>query len=161
MKKTHVFLASACCAFALGVASADAVYMCGGTYTNKPTKGCSRVSLKPISVIGSPSYTRSAPASRGAAGVKNTNLTRSSGGKASAQTAGRYPTETPAENTNRMQGRLTILQAELTAEKKALAQAQTNLNSAKGSPNQQALQSQVIDRQKNIEAIEREIARAR
>ena len=161
MKKSHLISYALCALFSFSVASAQSVYMCGGTFTNKPGKGCSRVALKPISVIGSdnPSYSGGSSSS-----VKP--VSRSGGGgsksKTGVQTAGgKYPTETATENTARNNGRLGILQSELENERKALAQTKASLSSAKAGAEKQSLQNAVIDRQKNIEAIEKEIARAK
>ena len=160
MKKNHLISYTLCALFSFSVASAQSVYMCGGTFTNKPGKGCSRVALKPISVIGS----ESPYAGSGSSSIKTTS--RGGGGSSKPKpgvqnTSGRYPTETQTENNSRTQGRLAILQSELENERKALSQAKASLGSAKAGAEKQSLQNAVIDRQKNIEAIEKEIARAR
>ncbi len=160
MKKNHLISYALCALFSFSVASAQSVYMCGGTFTNKPGKGCSRVSLKPISVIGSdnPSYSGGSsspvkPVSRGGSGNKSKPGVQTAGGK--------YPTETATENASRTNGRQAILQSELENERKALAQAKSSLSAAKAGAEKQSLQNAVIDRQKNIEAIEKEIARTK
>jgi hypothetical protein len=158
MKKSHLISYTLCALFSFSVASAQSVYMCGGTFTNKPGKGCSRVALKPISVIGS----ESPYAGSGSSSVKTTSRGGGSKPKPGVQnTSGRYPTETQTENSSRTQGRLAILQSELENERKALSQAKASLSSAKAGAEKQSLQNAVIDRQKNIEAIEKEIARAK
>ena len=159
MKKANLLVLLLGSAFLASTAFAQAIYNCGGTFTNKPTKGCSRMKLKDnISIIGSdtpvyysggggsskPSGGASKPR---AAGVQNTSRT--------------YPTETVAENTTRNQGRLGILQTELAGETTALSKAQAALNAGKNSPNRQNLQNTVVDHQKNIEAIQKEIARTK
>ncbi len=160
MKKSHLISYALCALFSFSVASAQSVYMCGGTFTNKPGKGCSRVALKPISVIGS----ENPYAGSGSSSIKTAS--RSGGGSSKSKpgvqnTSGKYPTETPTENASRTNGRLAILQGELENERKALTQAKASLNAAKAGAEKQSLQNAVIDRQKNIEAIEKEIARAK
>ncbi|WP_434778346.1 DUF4124 domain-containing protein [Neisseria sp. Ec49-e6-T10] len=123
------------------------------TFTNKPGNGCKAVNLGPISVIGtekSPSRT-----------TKNANNTANNN----------YPKESAAENATRNQGRRQILEAELANEQKALADAQKALtegqavrngnekNYAKYQERVQQLQNAVSDRQKNIDAIQKEISR--
>lgn len=145
------------------VAAAE-IYNCGGVFTNKPGKGCSRMKLKDnLSIIGtsggSVSSSSSGTSSRG-----NASPLSNKSNKSTVQNASRrnYPTESKVENVARSNGRLTILLEEEKREKAALQQAQTALNAAgKNSPNRQNLQNSVIDRQKNIEAIQKEIARAK
>ena len=113
--------------------------MCGGTFANKPGKGCSRVTLEPISVIGS-----------------DTDEPGSTAESDLQYTVNKYPAETANEKTQYI--RLTT-NCDFT-KPKFMAQPIidfTNLTDAE----KQTLQNAIIDRQKNIEAIEKEIARTR
>ncbi|WP_434778345.1 hypothetical protein [Neisseria sp. Ec49-e6-T10] len=156
MKKfvfTGIFLA-----FSTSAVVAAPIYRCMTstevTFTNKPTSGCQKVDLGPISVIGTKKFNNSNTATRTA---KKRNTTTPKTAKNTA-----YPTESAAENSSRNQGRRQILEAELANERNALSKAQQALSAQNGSktPDQvKQLQNAVTDRQKNVEAIQKELSR--
>ena len=123
--------------FSFSMASAQTVYMRGGTFANKTGKGFSRVALKPINKI------------------KGNNSSYSD--KSGLQNAdNKYPTETANEKTQYV-----ILTTNCGGNKpKPMAQSTINLTNLTDAE-KQALQNTIIDRQRNIKAIEKEIARTR
>ena len=120
------------------------------TFTNVPIKGAQPIRLAPLS-----SY----PAAK------------NKGGNASnAKPAASYPSVESGEQRQRDAGRRKILEQELTNEQKALADAQKALADGKATRNGdetrnyqkyldrvQKLQDAVTDREKNIDALKREL----
>lgn len=123
-------------------------------YTSKPKGNCAIASLPPIG-----SYSNSRPSYRNSTSATVRSRPRPANRVATAY-SGPQPTVNivprGSDNTRRA-----ILQQELTNERNALAQAQQALNrsrTGKGG-NITELQSAVLDRQQNIQAIQRELGR--
>lgn len=155
-------------------AQASKIYTCesGGktVYTTRPQGNCHSADLPPIGKYSSsrydapqPAVSQSEPKAAKAVKPKNTAKTKT-------PVAPIRPTETentaaapkaPANNSRR-----SILEAELSNERKALNEAQKSLaqaRAAKGGTidHQQVknLESSVMDRQQNIQALQRELSR--
>ena len=159
------------------------VYSCGpGCYTSKPSKGYGKADLGQkigsYTSIPAPHITSTSPATAAAKQPVQTAQT--------AQTAAqRVPSvspsarsvavsapariNTPAISTAKLSGRRTILEQELNNERTALAMAQKALaegravNSGQSDTvhqlNVRKLESAVLDRQQNIQALQRELGR--
>ncbi|HEZ3906278.1 TPA: hypothetical protein WJG34_000187 [Neisseria meningitidis] len=154
-------------------ANAAKIYTCtinGETvYTTKPSKSCHSTDLPPIGNYSSeryippqtpepaPSPSNGGQAVKYKAPVKTVSKTVSKPAKSNTPP----PQQAPSNNSRR-----SILEAELSNERKALTEAQKMLSQARlakgGNINHQeinALQSNVLDRQQNIQALQRELGR--
>ncbi|MEF1224199.1 hypothetical protein QWU58_01500 [Neisseria gonorrhoeae] len=149
-------------------ANAAKIYTCtinGETvYTTKPSKSCHSTDLPPIGNYSSERYIlpqtpEPAPSpSKGGQAVKYKAPVKTVSKPAKSNTP---PQQAPVNNSRR-----SILEAELSNERKALTEAQKMLSQARlakgGNINHQkinALQSNVLDRQQNIQALQRELGR--
>ncbi|QED91970.1 hypothetical protein [Eikenella exigua] len=149
--------------FALSCLSAAAgpVYSCGnGSYSSKPGPGCQRADLP---TIGRYSAARPRPTPAPvAAGSQQAAVYRAPAPQPVAAAA-------PSGRTN--SGRRMILEQELANERRALATAQRALTESRTMPKGDgaayqahqarvsSLQSDVLDRQQNIQALQRELSR--
>ena len=142
------------------LAHAGKIYTCTAngrvTYTTKPSGNCHSADLPPIGRYSSLRYDAPQARSEPAAPAPAKNRTA----KAAAPVV---PAAPKAAGSN---GRRAILQQELANERQALSSDQQALTSARtaqgGSVNQQLvhrLQGSVLDRQQNIQALQRELAR--
>ncbi|MBH2502557.1 hypothetical protein I7P99_02510 [Neisseria meningitidis] len=154
-------------------ANAAKIYTCtinGETvYTTKPSKSCHSTDLPPIGNYSSERYIppqtpepSPSPSNNGSAvkyktPVKTVSKTVSKPAKSNTPP----PQQAPVNNSRRA-----ILEAELSNERKALSEVQKMLSQARlaagGNINHQeinALQSNVLDRQQNIQALQRELGR--
>ncbi|HGO9109453.1 TPA: hypothetical protein ACLBGZ_000144 [Neisseria meningitidis] len=150
-------------------ANATKIYTCtinGETvYTTKPSKSCHSTDLPPIGNYSSERYIPpqtpepvSSP-SNGGQVVKYKAPVKTVSKPAKSNTP--PPQQAPVNNSRR-----SILETELSNERKALVEAQKMLSQARlakgGNINHQeinALQSNVLDRQQNIQALQRELGR--
>ena len=151
--------------FALSCLSAAAgpVYSCGnGSYSSKPGPGCQRADLPTIGRY-SAARPRPAPApQRAAVGSQQAAVYHAPAPQPVAAAA-------PSSRTN--SGRRMILEQELANERRALATAQRALTESRTMPKGDgaayqahqarvsSLQSDVLDRQQNIQALQRELSR--
>ncbi|MDO5639073.1 MAG: hypothetical protein Q4G28_04320 [Neisseria sp.] len=176
MKKLSVVLA-AVWMLAAQQSFAAKIYTCvvnGETvYTSKPSGNCRSADLPPIGRYSSARYDAPQPAvaqpPRAAAQSQSSAPARSGGTSRNSvrpQAAAPAAVATPPRNANTGSGRRTILEQELANERKALAADQQALASARaaknGAVNQQLvsqLQGSVLDRQQNIQALQRELGR--
>ncbi|MDK4533565.1 hypothetical protein QGZ99_00540 [Kingella kingae] len=173
MKKVLILLMTLS---AIPFASAE-VYSCGpGCYTSSPSKGIGRASLghrigsytsepAPRITISAEEKTDQQPV------AKAQTVTRRAATASPARSVPAVAVQQPAAprmNAARAGGRRTILEQELTNERNALAAAQQALASGRAvsgqaDANHQArvrqLESAVLDRQQNIQALQRELAR--
>ncbi|MCS4532943.1 hypothetical protein [Neisseria montereyensis] len=140
-------------------------------YTSRNAGNCTTADLPPIGNYSSSrydepqNYTRKAaqePKKQQVAKARKPKVRRATAApvKFSPPSGSSMP-KTPSRNSRR-----SILEQELANERKALAQAQQSLSSARtaknGSINQQQiaqLQGNVLDRQQNIQALQRELGR--
>ena len=165
--------------FALSCLSAAAgpVYSCGnGSYSSKPGPGCQRADLPtigrysaarprpaPAPVAAAPAPVAAAPApQRTAVGSQQAAVYH-------APTSQPVAAAAPSSRTN--SGRRMILEQELANERRALATAQRALTESRTMPKGDgaayqahqarvsSLQSDVLDRQQNIQALQRELSR--
>lgn len=126
------------------------------TFTNVPIRGAQPIRLNPLS-----SY----PSQH-----KNSGNSSGGGGAAPAKPSSSFPSVDPGTQKQRDSGRRKILEQELANEQKALADAQKALTDGKATRNGdetrnyqkyldrvQKLQDEVTDRQKNVEALRREL----
>ncbi len=159
--------------FALTCLSAAAapVYNCGnGSYSNKPGPGCQRADLP---AIGRYTAARPRPAPQPTIAAAAPAQPRASAGSQQPAVY-RAPAPTPvaaAPSGRTNSGRRLILEQELANERRALADAQKALTESRTLPKgdgaayaaHQArvsnLQSDVLDRQQNIQALQRELSR--
>lgn len=143
----------------IGQSAVAKVYTCleNGevVYTSKPKGNCAVANLPAIG-----SYSDSRPSYRNSSASAAIRSRPRSATKVATAYSGLQPTVNivpkGSDNTRRA-----ILQQELTNERNALAQAQQALNrsrTGKGG-NITELQSAVLDRQQNIQAIQRELSR--
>ncbi|WP_118777674.1 hypothetical protein [Neisseria lactamica] len=150
-------------------ANAAKIYTCtinGETvYTTKPSKSCHSTDLPPIGNYSSERYIppqtsepAPSPSNNGSA-VKYKTPVKTVSKPAKSNTP--QPQQAPVNNSRRA-----ILEAELSNERKALSEAQKMLSQARlakgGNINHQeinTLQSNVLDRQQNIQALQRELGR--
>ncbi|MDO4693138.1 MAG: hypothetical protein Q4A62_00710 [Eikenella sp.] len=166
--KTSVLLALG---VLLSLPAAAAVYECGdGRYSNKPGPGCRSADLPKIGSYSSerPRPARQPPAEtatqRAAAPVRTPAAQRA------AYQAPAAPVLAPPTTRNNS-GRRMILEQELANERRALADAQKALTESRTLPRGNgaayaahqarinSLQSDVLDRQQNIQALQRELSR--
>ncbi|EGY52092.1 hypothetical protein [Neisseria shayeganii] len=171
--KTSVLLAL--CVL-LSLPATAAVYECGdGRYSNKPGPGCRSADLPKIGSYSSErprpvrqpqAETAAAPApQRAAAPVR----TPAASQRAAYQAPAAPVVAPPTTRTN--SGRRMILEQELANERRALADAQKALTESRTLPRGNgaayaahqarinSLQSDVLDRQQNIQALQRELSR--
>lgn len=163
-------------------AEASKIYTCeiNGTvvYTSRPSGGCHAPDLPPIGRYSSARYDApevvTAPTSQPKAAKAATNTKRSSNRtmstKAKAPVAPIRPTTpsvaAPAPKPAASNSRRAILETELSNERKALSEAQKSLAQARavkgGTIDRQQiknLEGSVLDRQQNIQALQRELGR--
>lgn len=155
-------------------ATAGPVYSCGnGSYSSKPSPDCRRADLPTIGrYTSAPRPRQTAQPSTAAAPVRSTvrptNNQQTAVYRAPAVSA--PVAATPSGRTN--SGRRMILEQELANERRALADAQKALTESRTLPNKSdgaaytahqarvsSLQSDVLDRQQNIQALQRELSR--
>lgn len=154
--------------FALSCLSAAAgpVYSCGnGSYSSKPGPGCHRADLP---TIGRYSATRPRPTP---APVPQRTASASSQQAAVYRAPAPQPVAAAASSSRTNSGRRMILEQELANERRALATAQRALTESRTMPKGDgaayqahqarvsSLQSDVLDRQQNIQALQRELSR--
>lgn len=165
-------------------AQAGTIYECNGIYTDKPSSECRSHGQTNLPSIGT--YTSAKPkpvyrtdtqpatsATPSARPAKKTSSKPLPVRQPSLQQAYKAPQPAGSAayiaqtgNAKPSNSRRTILEQELSNERKALAQAQADLIRARtlknGSANPQqisSLQSHVLDRQQNIQALQRELGR--
>ncbi|OQS39223.1 DUF4124 domain-containing protein [Chromobacterium haemolyticum] len=127
------------------------------TFTNVPIRGAQAIRLNPLSSYPSQHKKNNVPGN-------------SSGGNGDAKPAGSYPSVDPGTQKQRDNGRRKILEQELANEQKTLSEAEKALADGKATRNGdetrnyqkylnrvQKLQDEVTDRQKNVEALRREL----
>ncbi|OAM36856.1 hypothetical protein A7P98_02625 [Eikenella sp. NML080894] len=154
--------------FALSCLSAAAgpVYSCGnGSYSSKPGPGCHRADLP---TIGRYSAARPRPTP---APVPQRTASASSQQAAVYRAPAPQPVAAAASSSRTNSGRRMILEQELANERRALATAQRALTESRTMPKGDgaayqahqarvsSLQSDVLDRQQNIQALQRELSR--
>lgn len=163
-----------CAAFSLQAAAA--IYECGdGRYSNKPGPGCRNADLPKIG-----SYSNSRPpverapvaeaesrSQRAAAPVRTPTAAQ----RAAYQAPPAAPVVAPQPSSRSNSGRRMILEQELANERNALSAAQKALTESRTLPRGSgaayaayqarinSLQSDVLDRQQNIQALQRELSR--
>ena len=151
------------------LAHAGKIYTCTAngrvTYTTKPSGNCHSADLPPIGRYSSLRYDAPQARSEPAAPAPAKNRTAKAAAPRNVQTAA-APVVPAAPKAAGSNGRRAILQQELANERQALSSDQQALTSARtaqgGSVNQQLvhrLQGSVLDRQQNIQALQRELAR--
>ena len=151
------------------LAHAGKIYTCTAngrvTYTTKPSGNCHSADLPPIGRYSSLRYDAPQARSEPAAPAPAKNRTAKAAAPRNVQTAA-APVVPAAPKAAGSNGRRAILQQELANERQALSSDQQALTSARtaqgGSVNQQLvhrLQGSVLDRQQNIHALQRELAR--
>lgn len=151
------------------LAHAGKIYTCTAngrvTYTTKPSGNCHNADLPPIGRYSSLRYDAPQARSEPAAPAPAKNRTAKAAAPRNVQTAA-APVVPAAPKAASSNGRRAILQQELANERQALSSDQQALTSARtaqgGSVNQQLvhrLQGSVLDRQQNIQALQRELAR--
>ena len=135
------------------------------TYTTKPSGNCHGADLPPIGRYSSLRYDAPQARSEPAAPAPAKSRTAKATAPRNVQTAA-APVVPAAPKAASSNGRRAILQQELANERQALSsdqQARTSARTAQGgSVNQQLvhrLQGSVLDRQQNIQALQRELAR--
>ena len=135
------------------------------THTTKPSGNCHSADLPPIGRYSSLRYDAPQARSEPAAPAPAKNRTAKAAAPRNVQTAA-APVVPAAPKAAGSNGRRAILQQELANERQALSSDQQALTSARtaqgGSVNQQLvhrLQGSVLDRQQNIQALQRELAR--
>ncbi|WP_167738601.1 hypothetical protein [Eikenella exigua] len=154
--------------FALSCLSAAAgpVYSCGnGSYSSKPGPGCHRADLP---TIGRYSAARPRPTP---APIPQRTASASSQQAAVYRAPAPQPVAAAASSSRTNSGRRMILEQELANERRALATAQRALTESRTMPKGDgaayqahqarvsSLQSDVLDRQQNIQALQRELSR--
>ena len=149
-------------------AAAGPVYSCGnGSYSSKPGPGCQRADLP---TIGRYSAARPRPAPAPVAAAPAPQRAAVGSQQAAVYHApAPQPVAAPSSRTN--SGRRMILEQELANERRALATAQRALTESRTMPKGDgaayqahqarvsSLQSDVLDRQQNIQALQRELSR--
>ena len=151
------------------LAHAGKIYTCTAngrvTYTTKPSGNCHSADLPPIGRYSSLRYDAPQARSEPAAPAPAKNRTAKAAAPRNVQTAA-APVVPAAPKAAGSNGRRAILQQELANERQALSSDQQALTSARtaqgGSVNQllvHRLQGSVLDRQQNIQALQRELAR--
>lgn len=174
MKKMFTLAAAAILAAFSQAGHAAKIYTCvvnGETvYTSKPSGNCRSADLPPIGRYSSARYDAPQPAAapRASAPKSSTPARRAAGSNTRARQQAAAPAvAAPApRQANTGSGRRAILEQELANERKALASAQQSLSNARsakgGAINQELvsqLQGSVLDRQQNIQALQRELGR--
>ena len=166
--------------FALSCLSAAAgpVYSCGnGSYSSKPGPGCQRADLPTIGRYSAarprpaPAPVAAAPApQRAAVGSQQAAVYHAPAPQPVAAPAPQ-PVAAAAPSSRTNSGRRMILEQELANERRALATAQRALTESRTMPKGDgaayqahqarvsSLQSDVLDRQQNIQALQRELSR--
>ncbi|WP_234395916.1 hypothetical protein [Neisseria wadsworthii] len=164
---------------------AGPIYECNGVYTDKPSPECRSRGKADLPAIGN--YTSAAPklvysaptapvanqlsaqqvkrtVAKAQLPVRQPNIQQAAYKAPQAMNTPAVVSTSPKPGGN--SGRRSILEQELHNERKALAQAQADLIRARavknGTINQQqisSLQSHVLDRQQNIQALQRELGR--
>lgn len=175
MKRISTLLVTVACVAASQPSQAAKIYTCvvnGETvYTSRPAGNCHSADLPPIGRYSSARYDAPQPATqpratapKSSAASKSVSVNRSNG-RPQVAMAAPTPTE-PPRNAKTGSGRRAILEQELANERKALAGEQQALSAARaakgGTVNQQLvsqLQGSVLDRQQNIQALQRELGR--
>ncbi|WP_107928251.1 hypothetical protein [Neisseria animaloris] len=166
---TFILLSAA----SIQTAYASKIYTCviNGevTYTSRPSGNCNRADLPAIGRYSNSRYNepqparveRESPQESRKAYVKSKLTKPSQQATAPTQPAPTYAPKLSANNSRR-----SILEQELNNERKALSDAQQSLADARaaqnGTINQQLisqLQGNVLDRQQNIQALQRELGR--
>lgn len=158
--------------FALSCLSAAAgpVYSCGnGSYSSKPGPGCQRADLP---TIGRYSAARPRPATAPVAAAPAPQRAAVGNQQAAVYHApAPQPVAAAAPSSRTNSGRRMILEQELANERRALATAQRALTESRTMPKGDgaayqahqarvsSLQSDVLDRQQNIQALQRELSR--
>ena len=151
------------------LAHAGKIYTCTAngrvTYTTKPSGNGHSADLPPIGRYSSLRYDAPQARSEPAAPAPAKNRTAKAAAPRNVQTAA-APVVPAAPKAASSNGRRAILQQELANERQALSSDQQALTSARtaqgGSVKQQLvhrLQGSVLDRQQNIQALQRELAR--
>ena len=151
------------------LAHAGKIYTCTAngrvTYTTKPSGNCHGADLPPIGRYSSLRYDAPQARSEPAAPAPAKSRTAKATAPRNVQTAA-APVVPAAPKAAGSNGRRAILQQELANERQALSSDQQALTSARtaqgGSVNQHLvhrLQGSVLDRQQNIQALQRELAR--
>ena len=148
------------------------VYSCGpGCYTSKPSKGYGKADLgqKIGSYTSIPAPTAAAKQTVQTAQTAAQRVPSVSPSARSVAVSAPARINTPAISTAKLSGRRTILEQELNNERTALAMAQKALaegravNSGQSDTvhqlNVRKLESAVLDRQQNIQALQRELGR--
>lgn len=168
MKQTALILAL----LTLTTTATAAVYDCGnGRYSSKPAAGCQPADLPRIG-----SYTSARPSTP--VRIASTEAPRATPATSAQRTAYRapaaaaLPTPTPSSNPRSSNGRRMILEQELANERRALEAAQKALTEGRTLPRSNdnasyaahqarisSLQSDVLDRQQNVQALQRELSR--
>lgn len=162
--------------FAAGVQTASAkIYTCTVNgevvYTSRHTGNCQSADLPPIGRYSSSRYDEPQPhisTPRPEQAVKRAAIKSAAKPNQAAAVPAKYtpPPAAPAPKLAGSNSRRSILEQELANERKALSEAQQSLASARtakgGSIDQQQitqLQGHVLDRQQNIQALQRELGR--
>ena len=169
MKTLLILSALAICLLPVQPAHAGKIYTCTAngrvTYTTKPSGNCHSADLPPIGRYSSLRYDAPQARSEPAAPAPAKSRTAKAAAPRNVQTAA-APVVPAAPKAAGSNGRRAILQQELANERQALSSDQQALTSARtaqgGSVNQQLvhrLQGSVLDRQQNIQALQRELAR--
>ena len=169
MKTLLILSALAICLLPVQPAHAGKIYTCTAngrvTYTTKPSGNCHSADLPPIGRYSSLRYDAPQARSEPAAPAPAKSRTAKAAAPRNVQTAA-APVVPAAPKAASSNGRRAILQQELANERQALSSDQQALTSARtaqgGSVNQQLvhrLQGSVLDRQQNIQALQRELAR--
>ena len=152
-------------------AAAGPVYSCGnGSYSSKPGPGCQRADLP---TIGRYSAARPRPAPAPVAAAPAPQRAAAAGSQQAAvyHAPAPQPVAAAAPSGRTNSGRRMILEQELANERRALATAQRALTESRTMPKGDgaayqahqarvsSLQSDVLDRQQNIQALQRELSR--
>lgn len=156
----------------LSLPAAAAVYECGnGHYSNKPGPGCRSADLPKIGSYSSerPRPARQVQTAPGPQRATAPVRTPAAPQRAAYQAPAAPVVAPPTTHTN--SGRRLILEQELANERRALADAQKALTESRTLPRGNgatyaahqarinSLQSDVLDRQQNIQALQRELSR--
>lgn len=166
--KTNLLISFILFSFSIGIANAGEIYSCGpGCYTSSPKKGYGKADIgKKIGryTAVTPSHRTSEVANSSNSVAKKTNNTVYQANKSSKpkiQNTAYTPAPTALSNAQ-TSSRRAILEQELNNERIALSQAQKALADGRISrdANQiRRLESAVLDRQQNIQALQRELGR--
>ena len=147
-------------------AAAGPVYSCGnGSYSSKPGPGCQRADLPTIGRY-SAARPRPAPAPAPVAAAPAPQRAAAVGGQQAAvyHAPAPQPVAAAAPSSRTNSGRRMILEQELANERRALTESRI-MPKGDGAAYQahqarvSSLQSDVLDRQQNIQALQRELSR--